>query len=120
LRIDLETPSEPVAAASDHNQSGRLQPMRLALTMRPMKLRRDTLWLLAALFFGLFVLPFLVHATGLRVLGPYAGGTAGAFLADYFSSLATLRWHAWTLALGPPLLVICWRLTGRLMFTSRD
>jgi hypothetical protein len=84
-----------------------------------MRLRRDTFWLLAALAFSLFVLPFLVHATGLRVLGLYAGGTSRAFLADYFASLAALRWHAWTLALGPPLLVLCWRLAGRLMFTSR-
>jgi hypothetical protein len=84
-----------------------------------MNLRRDLSWLLAALLFGLFVLPFLVHATGLRVLGPYAGGTAGAFLADYFSSLAALRWHAWTLALGPALLVLCWRLIGRLVSASR-
>jgi hypothetical protein len=119
LRIDLEPLSEPVAAALDHIQSGRLRPVRLTLTMRRMKLRGDTLWLLAALLFGLFVLPFLVHATGLRVLGPYAGGTAGAFLADYFSSLAALRWHAWALALGPPLLVLCWRLTGRFLSTSR-
>ncbi len=84
-----------------------------------MKPRRDLLWLLAALLFGLFVLPFLVHATGLRVLGTYAGGSAGAFLADYFSSLAALHWHAWTLALGPPLLVTCWRLTCRLVSTSQ-
>jgi hypothetical protein len=87
--------------------------------MRRMKPSRDTFWLLAALLFGLFVLPLLVHATGLRVLGPYAGGTAAAFLADYLSSLAALRWHAWTLALGPPLLVLCWRLAGRLLFTAR-
>jgi hypothetical protein len=119
LRIDLEPLSEPVAAAFDHNQSGCLRPVRLTLTMRRMNLRRDALWLLAALLFGLFVLPFLVHATGSRVLGPYAGGSAGAFLADYFASLAALRWHAWALALGPPLLVLCWRLTGRLLSTSR-
>jgi hypothetical protein len=119
LRIDLEPLSAPSATVFDHNQSGRLRPMRLTLTMRRMKLRRDTYWLLAALLFSLLVLPFLVHATGLRVLGPYAGGTAGAFLADYFASLAMLRWHAWTLALGPPLLVLCWRLVGRLLFTSR-
>jgi hypothetical protein len=119
LRIDLEPLSAPSATAFDDNQSRRLRPVRLTLTMRRMKSRRDTYWLLAALLFSLFVLPFMVHATGLRVLGPYAGGTAGAFLADYFASLASLRWHAWTLALGPPLLVLCWRTVGRLLFTSR-
>jgi hypothetical protein len=116
----MEPWSELAAPAFDDNQCGRLRPVRLTLTMRRMNLRRDLLWLLAALLFGLLVLPFLVHATGVRVLGSYAGGTAGAFLADYFASLAALRWHAWTLALGPPLLVACWRLTGRPGSTSPE
>ena len=39
-----------------------------------MKFRRDLLWLLAALLFGLLVLPFLVYFTGAATLGPYSSG----------------------------------------------
>lgn len=65
-------------------------------------------WIVAALLFGALVLPWLVHATGMRVLGPYAGG-APTFYANYLADLAALRPAAWTLALGPAAIAVAWR-----------
>jgi hypothetical protein len=72
--------------------------------------RGNKFWLLAALAFGLLVLPFLVHVTGVYVLGNYAGGGAAAFFAAYLHGLATLRWYSWVLALGPVVIVAAWRI----------
>lgn len=80
--------------------------------------RRDKFWLLAALVFGVLVLPFLVHLTGVNVLGKYAAGGAAAFFGDYLRGLVTLRWYSWVLALGPPVIVASWRLVGRLGSTT--
>lgn len=81
--------------------------------------RNDKYWLLAALVFGLLVLPFLVHQTGLRVFGPYAAGAAGAFFSDFLRGLTAWRWYSWSLALGPLALVAIWRGVGRLA-AARD
>jgi hypothetical protein len=72
--------------------------------------RRTAFWMLAALLFGLLVLPFLVHLTGHTVLGAYSGGGAGAFFADYLRGLLTLQWYSWAVALGPVLIVVFWRI----------
>lgn len=72
--------------------------------------RRTSFWLVAALVFGLLVLPFLVHLTGRTVLGPYSGGGAGAFFGDYLHGLLTFHWYSWVLALGPLLIVVFWRI----------
>jgi thiamine transporter ThiT len=74
-----------------------------------MAARKNVYWLLAALLFGVLALPFFVHFTGIRVLGDYAGGGTGAFYGDFLRDLAALRWHSWTLALGPLLVVAIWR-----------
>lgn len=78
--------------------------------------RRDKFWLLAALVFGTLVLPFLVHLTGVYVLGKYAAGGAAVFFGDYLRGLVTLRWYSWVLALGPLVIIASWRiaLRGRL------
>ena len=76
--------------------------------------RRDTFWLLAALLFGVLALPFLVHLTGLYVLGDYSGGGAAAFFGDYLRGLVTLQWYSWVLALGPLVIVAFWRMLMRL------
>jgi hypothetical protein len=70
--------------------------------------RRAALWVLAALAFGLLVLPFLVYQTGIRVFGQYPKGGAGALFADYLQGLVTLQWYSWALALGPALIVLLW------------
>jgi len=72
--------------------------------------RRSAFWMLAALLFGLLVLPFLVHLTGRTLLGAYAGGGAGAFFADYLRDLLAFQWYSWVLALGPLLIVVFWRI----------
>ena len=76
---------------------------------------RDKFWLLAALLFGLLALPFLVHLTGVYVLGAYAGGGVAAFLGAYLLGLVSLQWYSWVLALGPLVIVASWRtaLRGR-------
>ena len=81
--------------------------------------RRDRFWLLAALLFGLLVLPFLVHATGVYVFGPYGDGGAAAFFGGYLRGLVTLRWYAWILALGPLVIVASWAALGRWGSASR-
>jgi hypothetical protein len=74
-----------------------------------MALKRDATWLLIALLVGVFVLPLLVYFTGTMVLGPYAKGGPGAFLAGYLRDLASLRWFSWSLALGPLVIAVIWR-----------
>ena len=78
--------------------------------------RRDKFWLLAALVFGLLVLPFLVYLTGVYVLGKYSTGGAAVFFGDYLRGLVTLQWYSWVLAAGPLVIVASWRtaLRGRL------
>ena len=71
--------------------------------------RHDRYLLLAALAFGALVLPFLVYLTGTYVFGRYAAGGALGFFGDFARGLATLRWHAWSLALGPLAIVGVWR-----------
>jgi hypothetical protein len=81
--------------------------------------RRDKFWLLAALVFGVLVLPFLVHLTGVYVLGKYTGGGATVFFGDYLRGLVTLRWYSWVLALGPVVIIAMWRVVGRLGSTTK-
>jgi hypothetical protein len=70
--------------------------------------RYDVYLLLAALGFGVLVLPFLVHLTGVYVFGGYASGGALGFFGDFVRGLATLRWYSWSLALGPVAVVAAW------------
>ncbi len=100
--------------------AGALRPVRLTLTIaNVMNPRRDRSWLLAALLFGLVALPFLVHITGVYVLGKYAGGGAAEFFGSYLRDLVTLRWYSWVLALGPLVIVASWRIVGRWAPSSR-
>jgi hypothetical protein len=88
--------------------------VRLPLTIQgmpnPLNPRHGAFWMLAALVFGVVVLPFLVHLTGRYVLGEYAGGGAAGFFGDYLRGLLTLRWYSWALALGPLLILSFWRV----------
>jgi hypothetical protein len=78
--------------------------------MPQMKSGHHIRWVLAGLFFGAAVLPFLVYATGVKTLGPYSGGGPGAFYSDFAADLARLRPAAWTLLLGPAGLILVWRM----------
>jgi hypothetical protein len=91
-----------------------LRFLRLTLRIEFMMLNRDLKWLLAALLFGLLVLPLFVYFTGIAVLGPYAHGSAASFVADFAADLARMRWFSWALVLGPLALVAIWRTVSRL------
>ena len=76
--------------------------------------RHDRFLFLAALALGVLVLPFLVYLTGTYVFGSYASGGALGFVGDFMRGLATFRWHAWVIALGPLAIVAVWRGLWRL------
>jgi hypothetical protein len=75
-----------------------------------MSLRRHVAWVVAAAVFSAAALPALVFYTGTATLGPYAGGGLREFMADYLADLVRARPGAWTLLLGPVVLVIVWRV----------
>lgn len=65
---------------------------------------------------GLFVLPAAIYFVGNALLGPYGDQAGlGAFYVDFFGDLASASGRAWTLALGP-LVLISWL---RLLFLKR-
>lgn len=60
---------------------------------------------------GLFLLPALVYWVGTTLLGPYGEGAGvGTFYGDFFGDLASASGRAWTLAVGPLVLVSLLRL----------
>lgn len=60
---------------------------------------------------GLFLVPAGVYEVGKSLLGPYGDGVGlGTFYADFFGALASGTGRAWTLALGPLVLVSLLRL----------
>lgn len=60
---------------------------------------------------GLFLLPALIYGVGDLLLGPYGEGAGlGRFYADFFSDLVAPSGRAWTLALGPLVLISVLRL----------
>jgi hypothetical protein len=84
-----------------------------------MKFRRDLLWLLAALLFGLLVLPFLVYFTGAATLGPYSSDGPWGFYRDFWSDLVHLSGSAMTLAFGPLAITLVWRLLVFILWPSQ-
>lgn len=58
---------------------------------------------------GLFVVPAMVYWVGTALLGPYGDGI-GTFYGSFFADLASGVGRAWTLALGPLLLISLLRL----------
>lgn len=70
----------------------------------------------ALLAVGLFVVPAAVYLVGNALLESYGeNATLGTFYADFFGDLASASGRAWTLALGP-LVLISW---VRLLFLKR-
>ena len=80
----------------------------------PMHPRHHKYLFLAALAFGVLVLPFLVYLTGTYVFGSYASGGALGFFGDFARGLATAQWHAWAIALGPVVILGIWWALWRL------
>lgn len=82
-------------------------------TPRPRSaLGRELRWFLIVGGFGLFVLPFLIYATGAASLGPYEGGV-GSFLKTLYGDFVRLAPAAWLLLLGPYALFWAIRLLTR-------
>jgi len=94
----------------DDTQCRPLRFPRLALSITPMQLKRHVAWVVAALVFAAAVLPFLVYHTGVRTIGPYAGGGPVQFLLDFYADIGRFRTGAWLLLLGPATLVVVWRV----------
>jgi len=62
---------------------------------------------------GLFAVPAVVFWVGIKLLGPYgegAGAGLATFYADFFGDLAAGVGRAWSLALGPLVLISLLRL----------
>jgi|SRR5688572_33280208 len=60
---------------------------------------------------GLFLLPALIFTVGGTLLGPYGDdGGLGRFYGDFFADLAEPSVRAWTIALGPLVLISLLRL----------
>jgi hypothetical protein len=82
------------------DEQRRAPPLRFELIFA-------SLWLA----FGLFVLPALVFLVGGALLGPYGvapdqqGAGLSTFYVDFFGDLADGSGRAWSLALGPVLLI---------------
>lgn len=73
---------------------------------RHRRLRFEVIFGSLWLAFGLFVLPALIFWVGSALLGAY-GENAGlsTFYVDFFGDLADASGRAWSLALGPVLLI---------------
>lgn len=60
---------------------------------------------------GLFAMPATIFAVGGSMLGPYGdNGGLGRFYGDFFGDLAEPSVRAWTIALGPLVLISLLRL----------
>ena len=73
---------------------------------RARRVRFEVIFASLWLAFGLFVLPALIYGVGSALLGAY-GDNAGlsTFYIDFFGDLADTSGRAWTIALGPLLLI---------------
>jgi hypothetical protein len=55
---------------------------------------------------GLFAVPAVVYLVGIKLLGPYGDGAGLAtFYGDFFGDLASGVGRAWSLTLGPLVLI---------------
>lgn len=89
------------AAATDDPADDLSDDQRRSRRVR-FELIFNSLWLAL----GLFVLPALIFWVGVAALGPY-GENAGlsAFYIDFFGDLADGTGRAWSIALGPLVLI---------------
>ncbi|MGH8309232.1 MAG: hypothetical protein ACRETX_05515 [Steroidobacteraceae bacterium] len=73
---------------------------------------RELAILVAALVFGVFAMPLIIHAAGREGLGAYENGGPAALLLDFLRGLAGGLAAFWAVALGPYAFI----LLGRLAF----
>jgi len=79
------------------------------------RIKRELWWMLGALSAGIVVLPALVYWVGTTLLGPYDAASAGkahigSFYGDVFRDLAVPALAAWSIVLGPLVVVTLLRL----------
>jgi hypothetical protein len=75
------------------------------------RLRFEAIFASIWLAFGLFLMPALIYTVGMFLLGPYGENAGmGSFYADFFGDLVEPSVRAWTLALGPLVLISVLRL----------
>lgn len=73
---------------------------------RTHRLRFELIFASLCLAFGLFLLPALIYWVGAALLGPYGENTGlSTFYSDFFGDLADGAGRAWSIALGPLLLI---------------
>jgi len=106
-----------IAMASRNTPEGIHMPEPVpgnSIAVAPGGSRRFEIFLAGGLLlFGLLVLPALIYLTGTLLLGEYSGGThLGSFLGDFTRDLAGGSARAWSLVVGPYVLV----QVGRLIF----
>lgn len=110
--MNSSPPSEDSAADASAATPDALATQR---TRNASRLRRELHWALGSLLFGLLVLPAAIYAVGSSLLGPYdasGGGAAhiGSFYGDVFRGLAAPELSAWSIVLGPMVIVMLLRL----------
>lgn len=78
-------------------------------------MRFEVVWASVLLAFGLFALPALIYGVGIVLLGPYGGegnaqGGVSVFYRNFFADLAAPSIIAWSIAVGPLLVIALFRL----------
>jgi hypothetical protein len=78
---------------------------------RARRVRFELIFVSGWLAFGLFLLPAIIFWVGAALMGPYGvttdgqGAGLGTFYSDFFGDLADGSGRAWSIALGPVLLI---------------
>jgi hypothetical protein len=85
-----------------------LEPLRRSWSSHS-RATRELAIFVAALAFGVLVMPLAIHAIGHETLGEYANGGGGALLADFFRGLASGAKAFWAVALGPYAFILLLR-----------
>ena len=79
--------------------------------MKNKKLRKEIILFIVFLFFGLFLLPFLIYFIGYMVFGDYAGGGFTDLYKDLYIRISHVDLVAWFIFLSPYLIWISLRQT---------
>ena len=74
--------------------------------MKNKKLRKEIILFIVFLFFGLFLLPFLIY-----LIGDYAGGGFTDLYKDFYTRISHVDLVAWFIFLSPYLIWISLRQT---------
>jgi hypothetical protein len=76
---------------------------------------RELLTIALCVGLGSLVMPCLIYATGRLVLGPYAHGNLFAMWRDFLAALTAGSFAAWSIVVGPYLLLWLFRGGRRLL-----